>query len=717
MGNSSSSDDSYDYEGELAKQKDLKSVEVQVAGDSKDPSLGPIRRNTKHQHKLIEAYNEEGADNEAKANTVWWAFMHGAKHHGANNFLGTRAFQNGKRGEYVWQSYHEVKDEVINLALGLSHLGAKTGDRIGVCSANRAEWTEVLLATGAHSFVTVALYDSLGVDAMEYIINHAEVEIAFSSPEKMKNMLAIIDKCPKLKTIVQFDLHPLFHNHADAIKDADREAAAAKNVKLIGFSELLKLGSEVEDRTLHPGSPNDTAYIMYTSGTTGVPKGVILTHLNLTSTIAGALKGPLTLLPTDVHISYLPLAHIFESVVQVGMMVCGASIGFFGGDVRTLTDDLKLLQPTVFAGVPRVFQRIYERVMNTVKSAHCVGRAVFMKCLNGQIYYVRRGQPLNARYENFFATKVRGNVGLGRCRLIVTGAAPCPPYLMEFLRAVVNPTLGVCQGYGLTETSAAVTVSEPKDHTLGHVGAPLGSAEIRLRDVPEMNYLHTNAVPTGEILIRGPCVFKGYYKNEAATAEALTEDGWLCTGDVGRWNPNGTLSIIDRKKNIFKLAQGEYIAAEKIEQVYQKCGLIGQVWVYGNSYKSFVLAVIVPSPDGTLRLLDEKKIPHGLKVSAAPEFRAKFKELVEANLELVRTGIIDGIKAEAKKGGLQSFEVVKDIHLELELDDTLSGFTVANDTMTPSFKLRRPILLKKYEQQLRDLYTKHGEEPKPAEKW
>jgi len=286
--------------------------------------------------------------------------------------------------------------------------------------------------------------------------------------------------------------------------------------------------------------------------------------------------------------------------------------------------------------------------------------------------------------------------------------------------------MGACpmiQGYGLTETMANGGISLFSDTTVGHIGIPTIANEMRVVDVTEMNYTHKDtqevdgkqvSMPRGEIQIRGPPIFDGYYKMPKKTEEVMTKDGWFCTGDIGRINPNGTMSIIDRKKNIFKLSQGEYIAVEKIENQYGKSASINQLWAYGNSFKSFLVAIVVPNAQWVqLKFADrwEKKD----LTPATPEYNEYFKELVEKNLEEVQKWVMDDMKNNI--GKLKGFEKIRQIYMELTLDNLLQGFNVENNCMTPSFKLKRPQLLARYSEQLKALYTKGGEPPKDGEKW
>jgi len=272
----------------------------------------------------------------------------------------------------------------------------------------------------------------------------------------------------------------------------------------------------------------------------------------------------------------------------------------------------------------------------------------------------------------------------------------------------------------MTESAAATSITLATDPNVGHCGPPLPCNEVKLVDVPEMDYLSTDKpMARGEVWVHGPNVFAGYYKNEEGTREALDEKGWLRTGDVGRWNQNGTLSIIDRKKNIFKLSQGEYIAAEKIETVYGKSSIVGQIWVYGNSFKSFCLAVVVPAADVIANFCHEKgwwPSPKDATVPGTEKFCADFHTVCTGEHgEEIKAHVFAVMKEQ--EHALKGFEKVTDILIESRIDAQLAGFTEANECLTPTFKIRRPFLLARYMTQLKALYAKHDEADKPDEKW
>ena len=457
-------------------------------------------------------------------------------------------------------------------------------------------------------------------------------------------------------------------------------------------------------------------------GTTGVPKGAILSHQNLVATLS-ATDSRFTLSETDRHISYLPLAHIFETVVELAMYVQGGRVGFFQGNIKKLTLDQLALRPTIWCGVPRVFDKVFKTIMAGVEAGGMLKGLVFSRALSVSTDLVRSSAT---ERDSFYDEKVweplrRDRLGLEQVRYIITGAAPCPPYLMEFLRVAIG--CPVIQGYGMTETSAAATIMNTSDITTGHNGAPLPCNEIKLVDVAEMNYLHTDTPhPRGEVWIRGNNIFKGYYKNEEATKKDLTDDGWLKTGDIGRWNPNGTLSIIDRKKNIFKISQGEYIAAEKIESTYGKSSITGQFFLYGNSYKSFVVGIVVPQAVPLFLFLKEQgwwgELPadFDIKEYATTEaFRTQLHAVSQEHVAEVKAFVLGELQPESKN--LKSFERVRDIYVETRLNDQLAGFTEENECITPTFKLRRPFLLKRYLTELQDMYTTNGEPNRADEHW
>lgn len=699
----------FDYEAQLKADKKQYSVELPESSGFQEGD-GPTRRAIGHENK--ELPSTVFGDTDFPVGTVWDAFARSVAKHSDDPYLGERNFE--KDGVYEFITYSQTNEIIKEVMGGMTALGDAKGDNVGIFSINRSEWSIAALSCYGLGCRAVALYATLGLDAVEYIIEHAEVKTVFVSKANLKTLLDALPDLKGIKSIVQFDADGCqFAKKDELVDEADVKKAEEHGVKLVGLSKLREMGKENFSEVSAP-DVDDIAYIMYTSGTTGKPKGVMLSHRNIIAAVA-SIKESMGLDNNAVHISYLPMAHIFEVATQTAVTVLGARIGFFQGDIKQITSDLAALRPTFMCGVPRVFVRIYQKVTAGVQQKSCPIRFLFGKGFGVQAHAVRTGGARSHFYDNKVFIPLRTRLGLDRCRLIITGAAPTPPYLIEFLKVVIGAD--VCQGYGMTESAAGLTVTTPSDLTIGHVGGPIACCEIKLRSVPEMNYLVTDTLPRGEIMARGPNVFKGYYKNEEATNDTVDKDGWLSTGDIGRWNPNGTLSIIDRRKNIFKLSQGEYVAAEKIETVYGKSPMVGQVWVYGNSFKPFVVAVVVPSWERVVEVAQSngwmsEDDPSAIGMKGFPE---KFEEVSNAHKAEIKDMVFSSMKGLNKS--LKGFEKVRDIIMEFRIDDLGVGFNEANECMTPTFKLRRPFLLKRYYTQLRECYKANGEAPKSDEKW
>jgi long-chain acyl-CoA synthetase len=359
------------------------------------------------------------------------------------------------------------------------------------------------------------------------------------------------------------------------------------------------------------------------------------------------------------------------------------SIGYWRGDVRGLVDDLAALRPTLFVGVPRIFDRIYAGVMAKVDQSAFLIRTLFHWGYNRKLHALNAGHAYDRAapfFDRLVFSKIKEQLG-GRVRLIVSGGAPLARHTEDFLR--VTMCCRVVQGYGLTETCAAsfIAVPDVPEH-VGTVGPPQPVLSFRLEAVPEMNYDPNATPPRGEVCVKGPAVFAGYYKAEDKTAEVLEEDGWFHTGDIGELTPSGALRIIDRKKNIFKLSQGEYIAVEKVEGVYGKDPNVEQIWVYGNSFESVLVAIVVPAMATIRGWVTEGASPETVCQDAS-----------------VKEKMMESLKATAKEGKLKGFEMVRAVYLEPQV------FSVDNDLLTPTFKLKRPQLQKKYQVEIDAMYA------------
>uniref|UniRef100_A0A3Q0RAT9 Arachidonate--CoA ligase n=1 Tax=Amphilophus citrinellus TaxID=61819 RepID=A0A3Q0RAT9_AMPCI len=598
---------------------DLKAQSVAVNGDPSCRRSAILKDDS-----MLEFYYDD-------TRTAYDMFQRGLMISGNGPCLGFR-----KPGQpYEWISYTEVAEQAQVLGSGLLAKGCQPNPEqfVGIYAQNRPEWIISELACYTYSMALVPLYDTLGLEAMVHILNLAEISLVICDrEEKAASLLENKEKgtTPKLSCLV------LFNDFSQAFVER------AKNCEV----EVLKLEQLMVSSgrgALNPrisfaaqGHCNNVLFIY-----PGKPKGAMITHGNIasnTSSVIKILEGSFEIQQDDVSISYLPLAHMFERMIQVSMFCYGARVGFYQGDISLLMDDIKTLKPTFFPVVPRLLNRIYDKILGSVTSP-------FRRALLN--YAVKRKQAElssgvvrnNSLWDKLVFNRIQANLG-GNLRFALTASAPISPTVLSFLRA----TLGclIFEGYGQTECTAGCTFSMPGDCSTGHVGAPLPCATVKLVDIPEMNYYAKNG--EGEICIRGPSVFRGYLRDPERTAEALDSDGWLHSGDVGQWLPNGTLRIIDRKKHIFKLAQGEYIAPEKIENVYMRCVPVLQVFVHGDSLQSYLIGIVVPDPE----VFGDWAKHQG--------FVGSYEELCQ-NPD-VKNAVLEDMRAVGKEAGLNSFEQV-----------------------------------------------------------
>ncbi|XP_045406689.1 long-chain-fatty-acid--CoA ligase 6 [Lemur catta] len=606
------------------------------------------------------------------ARTMYQVFRRGLSISGNGPCLGFRK----PKQPYQWLSYQEVADRAEFLGSGLLQHNCKAGTDqfVGVFAQNRPEWIIAELACYTYSMVVVPLYDTLGPGAIRYIINTADIStVIVDKPQKAALLLEHVERreTPGLRLIILME----------PFEEALRERGQKSGVAVKSMQAVEDCGQE-NHRVPVPPRPDDLSIVCFTSGTTGNPKGAMLTHGNVVADFSGFLKVTEKVIfprQDDVLISFLPLAHMFERVIQSVVYCHGGRVGFFQGDIRLLSDDMQALRPTIFPVVPRLLNRMYDKIFSQAGTA--LRRWLLEFAARRKQAEVRSGIIRNdSIWDELFFNKIQASLG-GCVRMIVTGAAPASPTVLGFLRAALG--CQVYEGYGQTECTAGCTFTTPGDWTSGHVGAPLPCNHIKLVDVEELSYWACRG--EGEICVRGPNVFKGYLKDEDRTKEALDSDGWLHTGDIGKWLPTGTLKIIDRKKHIFKLAQGEYVAPEKIENIYSRSQPVAQVYVHGDSLKAFLVGIVVPDPE----VLPSWAQKRGIE--------GTYAEL--CTNQDVKRAILDDMVRLGKESGLHSFEQVKAIHIHCDM------FSVQNGLLTPTLKAKRPELREYFKKQIEELYS------------
>eukprot|EP00762_Andalucia_godoyi_P006006 ANDGO_00058.mRNA.1 Fatty acyl-CoA synthetase B len=615
---------------------------------------GNVFRNALSEHGLVEEFVPG-------VKTVYDLFEYACAKYGDKPLYGTRVGE-----EYQWISYKQFYARVKNVASGMIHAQISPRSHIGIYSKNRLEWLLFAEAANQQGMVVCALYDTLGPESSVYIAKHAELSALCFSKDMFQKVVNVAKHSSVLKVMIQYE--PI---------DPEQYGYVPSHCRLFSLSEIESQGA-LQPVAPHPvPSEDDLVVLMYTSGTTGSePKGCQFTSRNFMAIIGGAIRHVFPLGEHDVYLSYLPLAHILERAVEMALFGLGASIGFWSGDAKLVLHDVSALRPTLFAAVPRILDRIYDKINEEVHKSP-LKKTVFDLLYGAKKNAMHRGFS-TAPYDALLFNKIKAKFG-GRIRQFLSGGAPLRAKVQEFISVAIAP---VSIGYGLTETSAGGTISYPTDLHVGRIGPPIRSAEIKLLDIPEMGYLTTDAEPSGEVCIRGPTVTKGYYKAPQLTAEAWDNEGWFHTGDVGRYYPDsGTFAIIDRKKNIVKNALGEYIALEKVEAALATSRLVQSVWVYAEAEQAFIVCIVVANPETF-----KDKFP-GMDVDAACRDPS------------VQSAVFDDLMAAAKGAKLLGFEIPKKMYLEPR------AWSVDEGLITPTLKLVRPKLRKHYAVQIGQMYS------------
>lgn len=527
---------------------------------------------------------------------------------------------------------------------------------------------------------SVSIYDVLASDATEYIINHAELSCVVTSLPHIPTLLKLKASLPNLKMIVSLDPLDAGEQEGHSKRALLQSMAAGHDVTIYSMNEVEALGA-ASKRGYNPPSASDIVTINYTSGTTGPPKGVVLTHENA---VAATSAGLITIGQArgDTMCSYLPLAHIYARLAEHTAFWGGARIGYFHGNVLELVDDLKMLKPTGFMSVPRLYSRF-----GTAVRAATIEQPGFKGALSRHIVAVKTANLKNADpskatiqhalYDRIWAKKVAAALGLERAKFMVSGSAPLDPTLHNFLR--ISTGTNVIQGYGLTESYACSTAQSSVDLTTGNCGRLAPCVEACLVSLPDMEYsVDDKPYPRGELLLRGNSMFREYFKNPEETSKAMTEDGWFRTGDVCQVDEMGRFIIIDRRKNVLKLAQGEYISPERLEGVIMsELGYLAQAYVHGDSVQTFLVGIFGVAPD--------MFAPFASKVLGR-SIGATDLEAIKAALtdDKVRRAVLRDLERVAKKHKLAGYERVRNVSLKLE------PFTVENNLLTPTLVFSMP---------------------------
>ena len=570
----------------------------------------------------------------------------------------------------LWEpiSSAELLRRVAALSMAFVELGVKPGDRVGVFSTNRPEWHTADFAITGAGGVTVPVYFNESPDRMTYILKHAGVKVVLVAGEsQLRKLLDCRSRLPDIDQIIAVDAGP------------DVPTECLRYDTLIASAG----GAEVAAYRMRASQvlPGQLASIIYTSGTTGEPKGVMLTHTNICSNVTDSCVSFAMHPGVDIALSFLPLAHIYGRTMDYVLLFGGVTLGYVE-DVNQLAQSLLELRPNILAAVPRVFEKIYARIMEQGSKTTGAKRKIFDWAMD----VAQRAAPwrcglksanplLKAQWalaNKLVFTKIRTGTG-GNLRAVFSGGAPLSKDLAEFFWSIGVP---IYQGYGLTETSPVLTSNYP-DNRVGSAGKPIPNVLIRIAE-------------DGEILAKGPCVMQGYYKSADATREAITQDGWFHTGDIGYLDPDNYLFITDRKKDLLKTAAGKFVAPQPIENALKTSPYISNAMVVGDQRK-FVVALVVPNPVTVAAKVTEQGIT----------FASNQEMIASPRVQTLIEGEIKRLTA-----NLAQWETIK--RFALLPDD----FTFDNGSLTFTMKVKRRVVEQKYSDVIEQLYADVAE-PRP----
>lgn len=580
------------------------------------------------------------------------------------DFVAMRAKQDGSWKPTTWREFGQQAREVAN---GLISLGVPKGGTVALLSVNRPEWhvgdTGIILSGG----VSVPIYVTNSPSQVAYIVGHAEATVAIvENQDQLDKVLKTRSELPKLQKVVTIT--------GEGADESDL---------VISFEELKRLGREYEkenpgalDERINGITPDDLATLVYTSGTTGDPKGAMLTHGGFAWTLDSLAKVIDFQDGGERVLSYLPLSHIFERLVSDwGGIYHGVEV-WFAESIEQLLPNLKECKPTFFIGVPRVYEKFYmglkAQIANHPKK-DLIEKAIHAGNEKVEAEQAGKSVPIGVSLKfgllnKLVLSKLRDGLGMGNVRFAITGAAPIEPEIIKFIHSI---GIDLLEGYGQTEDNAPTSVNPPGKARIGTVGPPIPGLEVKFDE-------------DGEILVRGPNVFKGYYKQEKATAETLTEDGFLRTGDVGELDAAGYIKITDRKKDLIKTAGGKYIAPQVIEGKLKFAPLIGQAVVIGDR-RPFPTALLTLDPEVAPKWAKEQ----GIEFTDVTELAEDPKVLAAVQQ------IVDNVNT-----GLSHAEQVKKWTV-LPRD-----FTQDAEEITPTLKVRRKTISEKYSDVIERMYAK-----------
>eukprot|EP00092_Neocalanus_flemingeri_P024233 GFUD01026282.1.p1 GENE.GFUD01026282.1~~GFUD01026282.1.p1 ORF type:complete len:737 (-),score=160.12 GFUD01026282.1:30-2240(-) len=599
-----------------------------------------------------------------------------------------KVFKKLNLGEYKWMNYQQAHQISTQFGCGLRRLGQEPKMPIAIYAETKAEWMMSALGAFSQSIIVSTLYTNLGDEAVCHGINETQVSVIITSHALLPKFKTMLKSCPHIKHIIVIE-DQILTTSLEGFKDG---------VEIVTFYDVVKMGRE-DPCEPNPPDTEDLAIIMYTSGSTGVPKGVMISHKNLVATSTTILFLRKFDNKKDMYIAYLPLAHVLELLSECTMLLLGIPIGYSSPNTMTNLStavkrgqkgDAVLLSPTIMCTVPLILDRIYKNISEGVNKKGNVFKKVFDFCYFYKLWWNSWGVQTPV-FDRLVFNKLKLILG-GRMDLMIVGGAPLASKTQEYVRTCLGARL--VQGYTMTETTCSGTCQIPGDLTVGNVGGPMAGMEVRLIDWEEGKYkISDKPYPRGELVLGGDPITRGYYNNPEKTAEDFfVENGkqFFKSGDIGELRDDGSFRLIDRKKDLVKLQLGEYVSLGKVEAQMKTNPLVDNICVYADSFRSNTIALIVP-------------IKEALESLAKNYINDEVSYEDICNDPGVVQEVLKKLSAHGKSNGLEKFEIPTEIQLcpVIWLPD--SGL------VTAAFKLKRKAIQDAFQSSIDQMYGKRCE--------
>eukprot|EP00762_Andalucia_godoyi_P005966 ANDGO_00076.mRNA.1 Fatty acyl-CoA synthetase A len=589
----------------------------------------------------------------------------------------------GEKNEIAHQSFSDVERRVRDIGSGLLHAKVLSkGDYVGIISRTMCEWQLAAFASDYCGGVLVPMYDSSAADKIQYILDKVPFSLLFSSVSNLKNLAEALQASEasrqNLRCVVV--LEELYHNFPESMRSLFRSF----DIKLFSLSEVERLGRETGVLEATPLGPTDVCTMIQTSGTTKNPRLVPFTGPGMLSAVSGALlalqDSGFVFQEDDSYLAYLPLAHVFERAVELAAVLSGIRVSYFSGDVKDFARNVAQFKPSLLCGVPRIWNRVYEQIMREA-SSNPFQKFIFAQMCS--LNRLARRTKLDAIFPSRLLFGKARRVFGGRLRLLMSSSALLRPEVASVLSIVLAPLVQI---YGSTETGGAGLITSVKRnlHDASSLGFPLPGCEVCLQSVPDLGYSVSSNPPSGELLVRGPSVSKGYFQDPKSTAEDFLPDGWFRTGDIFHKNRDGSFSIIDRRKNFVKTSHGEFVALEHVESVLVKSDLVENIWVHVDSSQPFSVAIV---------LADESRLQKAVSSSGSLSDKSSSEDVAADT-------VLKDIERVGREHGLRGFEIPKKVYVETKVK-----WSSENDFLTPTMKKKRTKFRDAYGSTIREMYS------------